>query len=191
VTDTSGNTATCTQTVTVVDAEDPTLTCPADMNVDINEGDLFTIPDYTGDAVTTDNCTAAPVLTQDPVVGVQVGAGVTVITITSTDDAGNAVTCAFDLTVNEIVLGLDDNTLSSELILFPNPTSGQLTLLNNSSEVLNSITITDVNGRIIQTIQLTNAGTETSFSIEPLAQGMYFVRIDAENTSSIKRIVKR
>ncbi len=191
VTDTSGNTATCTQTVTVVDAEDPTLTCPADLTVDVNEGDLFTIPDYTGNAVTTDNCTAAPVLTQDPAVGTQVGAGVSVITITSTDDAGNAVSCTFDLTVNEIVLGLDDNPLNIELVLYPNPTNGQLTLVNMGSEVLNTITITDVNGRIIQTINLANAGTKTSFSIAPLAQGLYFVRIDAESSSTIKRIVKR
>lgn len=190
VTDTAGNTATCTQNVTVVDAEDPTLTCPADVTVDVNEGELFTIPDYTGDAVTADNCTASPTLTQDPVVGTQVGVGNTVITITSTDDAGNDVTCTFTVTVNEL-LGLDDNPLSNDLVLFPNPTGGQLTLLNNGSEILNSITITDVNGRIIQTINLTNAGTQTNFSIEPLAQGMYFVRIDSENSSSIKQIVKR
>jgi extracellular elastinolytic metalloproteinase len=191
VTDTAGNTATCTQTITVVDAEDPTLTCPADLTVDVNEGDLFTIPDYTGDAVAADNCTASPTLTQDPAAGTQVGAGATVITITAEDESGNSTSCIFALTVNEIILGLDDNALSNQIALYPNPTSGQLTLLNTSDEVLTAITITDVNGRIIQTIKLSDAGSETNFSIASLAQGMYFVKIDGENASTIKRIIKQ
>lgn len=190
VTDTAGNTATCTQEVTVVDAEDPEITCPADVAVDVNEGELFTVPDYTGDASATDNCTASPALSQDPAAGTQVGAGVTTITITAEDDAGNSQDCTFDLTVNEIVLGLDDNELSNQLVLYPNPTSGQLTLLNTSNETLTGLTITDVNGRVVQTISLSNAGTQTEFSIQSLAQGMYFVRIDAENSSSIKSIIK-
>ncbi|MEL6812949.1 MAG: M36 family metallopeptidase, partial [Bacteroidota bacterium] len=151
VTDTSGNTATCTQEVTVVDAEDPTLTCPADVTVEVNPGELFTLPDYTTDAVTADNCTAAPALTQDPVAGTQVGVGANVITITSTDDAGNSVSCIFVVTVNELILGIEDNALNNEVVLFPNPTSGQLTLLNGGNEVLTALTISDVNGRIINT----------------------------------------
>lgn len=190
VTDTAGNTATCTQEVTVVDAEDPALTCPADVEVDVNEGELYTLPDYTGDATATDNCTSSPALSQDPAAGTQVGLGDTVITITAVDDAGNDVTCTFTVTVNEL-LGLDDNAFSNLIALYPNPTSGELTLLNTSDEVLNSITITDVNGRIIQTIKLNGATSQTNFSIETLAQGMYFVRIDAENSSTIKQIVKR
>jgi len=190
VTDTAGNTATCTQEVTVVDGEDPDLTCPADLTVEVIEGELFTIPDYTGDAVATDNCTTSPTLTQDPAAGTQVGVGATPITITAEDDAGNNVSCIFVLTV-DILLGLDDSALSNQLVLYPNPTSGQLTLLNTSNEVLQSLTITDVNGRTIQTISLEGADTQTHFSIEPLAQGMYFVRIDAENSSAIKQIVKQ
>jgi extracellular elastinolytic metalloproteinase len=190
VTDTAGNTATCTQIVTVVDNEDPTLTCPADLTVEVNEGELFTLPDYTGDAVATDNCTTSPSLTQDPAAGTDVGVGTTVITITAEDDSGNTVSCTFTVTVN-LILGLDDNALSTQIILFPNPTQGILTLVNNSNEVLTSITITDVNGRTIETIDLQNAGTNTNFSIEPLAQGMYFVRIDTESSMTVKQIVKQ
>ncbi|TDI79611.1 MAG: HYR domain-containing protein [Bacteroidetes bacterium] len=189
VTDTAGNTATCTQIVTVVDNEDPTLTCPADQTVEINEGELFTLPDYTVDAVATDNCTNPPTLTQDPVAGTQVGLGTTVITITAEDDSANTATCTFTVTVN-LILGLDDNVLSNQMVLFPNPTQGLLTLVNNSNEMLTGITITDVNGRTIQTIDLQNAGTHTNFSIKPLAQGMYFVHIDTEFSTTVKQIVK-
>ncbi|MDC8005194.1 M36 family metallopeptidase [Aureisphaera galaxeae] len=190
VTDAAGNTATCTQTVTVTDDEDPTVTCPADVTVTVNPGELYTLPDYTGSASATDNCTAAPALSQDPAAGTDVGVGTTVVTITATDDAGNTSTCTFDVVVDE-VLGLNDTTLSNQLVLFPNPTSGELTLVNNSTEVLTSITITDVNGRTIQTIDMRNATTRINFSIDALAAGLYFARIDSENSSAVKQIIKR
>ena len=37
-TDGSGNTATCSQVVTVEDNEDPTITCPGDVTVDTDTG---------------------------------------------------------------------------------------------------------------------------------------------------------
>ncbi len=190
VTDAAGNTATCTQTVTVTDDEDPTVTCPADETVTVNQGELYTLPDYTGSASAADNCTAAPTLTQDPAAGTDVGPGDTTITITATDDAGNTGTCTFTVTVDEI-LGVNDTTLNNQLVLFPNPTSGILTLVNNGNEVLTQMTITDVNGRIIQTINMQNADARTNISIEALAAGMYFIRIDSENSSAVKQVVKR
>ncbi|NNM23143.1 MAG: HYR domain-containing protein [Flavobacteriaceae bacterium] len=189
-TDAAGNIATCTQDVTVVDAEAPSVDCPADVEVDVNEGELYTLPDYTGDVISSDNCTTSPVLTQDPVAGTEVGPGVTTITIISTDDAGNAADCTFTVTVTEL-LGVDDNLFGNEIVLFPNPTDGRLTLINSGSEEIQTITITDVNGRTIQTLKPQNTTSRIDFSIEALAQGMYFVRIDAEASNTIKRIVKK
>lgn len=190
VTDTAGNTATCTQIVTVTDGEDPAVTCPADVSETVNPGEQYTIPDYTGGASATDNCTAAPALTQSPAAGTDVGVGVTVITITATDDAGNVGTCTFELTVSE-TLGLEDNELSTQIVLYPNPTRGALTLINNSSEILKQLTIVDVNGRTIQTISLENAGVNTNFTIDQLATGMYFVTIETQNSATVKQIVKQ
>ncbi len=189
-TDAAGNTATCTQVVTVTDDEDPTVTCPADETVTVNSGELYTLPDYSGSATAADNCTASPALSQDPAAGTDVGAGTTVITITATDDAGNSTTCTFEVTVDEI-LSIADSAFSSQLVLYPNPTTGVLTLLNNSNEVLTQLTITDVNGRTIQTINLQESEIQTSFNIDNLATGMYFVRIDSETASAVKQIVKR
>ena len=39
--------------------------------------------------------------------------------------------------------------------------------------------------------QLKEAGMETNFSLESLATGMYFVKINAADTSIVKRIVKQ
>ncbi len=180
------------RTLTEVNAETeaPVITCPANVTVQVNVGDQFTLPDYTGDASATDNCTPGAVITQDPVAGTMVGAGVTTMTMTATDAAGNTDTCTFTVTVEE-VLGLEDSEFYNNIMLYPNPTTGLITLMNKTTVQLENAVITDVNGRTIKTIDLSEAGIETNFSLESLATGMYFVKINAENTSIVKRIVKQ
>lgn len=180
-----------TETIVTVDAEDPSVTCPANTTENTPVGVPFTLPDYTPLASATDNCTGtAPVLTQSPASGTQVGPGVTVITITATDAAGNASDCTFEVDVVEI-LGVNDNVLSNQIQLYPNPTQGDLILINSGTELLVKATIIDVNGRIIETFDLRNAGAETSMSVESLSTGMYFVQIESESTSIVKQIVKQ
>jgi len=56
---------------------------------------------------------------------------------------------------------------------------------------LKNIIITDVKGRTIKNIDLSGAGIETNFSLDELATGMYFVKINAVDTNIVKRIVKQ
>lgn len=167
----------------------PTISCPADITESVNAGEDFTIPDYTGSATATDNCNVSS-LTQDPVAGTTVGLGDTIITITATDEAGNSEDCSFTLTVDEI-LGLNSNDFGSTISLYPNPTEGELILVNNSNQNLRMLTISDVNGRIIQTLDLSRSGVNTPLSVDQLATGMYFVRIESESATAVKRIIKR
>ncbi|WP_197463471.1 BspA family leucine-rich repeat surface protein [Cochleicola gelatinilyticus] len=98
VTDTDGNTATCTAVVTIRDTIAPEIVCPENQIGSIDSTCLFTIPDYTLEATATDNC-AMPIIVQDPVPGSTVGAGITVITITATDGT-NTSSCSFTLDVD-------------------------------------------------------------------------------------------
>jgi len=141
-------------------------------------------------ATAADNCTASPTITQDPVAGTMVGVGVTVITMTATDEAGNEATCTFEVTVDEL-LGVGESDLSNYIVLYPNPTQGSLTLVNGTTTELLSVVITDVNGRTIQTIDLSNSGMNTELSVDALATGMYFVQIHTATTSIVKRIIKQ
>jgi len=104
-TDEAGNTNTCEFEVTVLDLEDPTITCPADQDLRTNSSCSANLPDYTGSAVATDNC-PAPVgitITQSPAPGTLVsGLGtVQVITLTAEDDSGNTSTCNFQVTLTD------------------------------------------------------------------------------------------
>jgi hypothetical protein len=59
------------------------------------------VPDFTSGVTASDNCDTSLTITQDPAVGTVVGPGVTSVTITVTDDAGNTDTCSADFTVTE------------------------------------------------------------------------------------------
>ncbi len=179
-----------TPTDVTVETEVPIITCPADSVVEVNQGDLFTIPDYTATVSATDNCTTNPVITQDPIAGTQIGAGDTVITMTATDEAGNTSSCTFTVTVDEI-LGIDNPEFTTSILVFPNPTSDLITVKNKTTEQLVSITIFDLNGRIVKINSSLDEGRETQIDLTTLASGLYFLKINTKNTSLIKRIIKR
>jgi extracellular elastinolytic metalloproteinase len=121
--------------------------------------------------------------------------GANVVTVTVTDTDGNSANCTSTVTVTDplvvCVLGIEDNELESSVRIFPNPTSGQVTLFNDSNMDINNITILDINGRIIKQITMDSTTTNINFSLVSLAQGMYFVKIENETTSIVKRILKQ
>ncbi|HEY9173663.1 MAG TPA: HYR domain-containing protein [Verrucomicrobiae bacterium] len=94
-TDSSGNTATCVQRVTVVDREPPTLSCPADIALPCSIDLLVPV---TFSASAQDNCTAQPIVTCNLPSGSGFPVGVTTVTCTATDEAGNTSTCTFKVT---------------------------------------------------------------------------------------------
>ena len=179
------------RTPTEVTVEDiaPEITCLDDVAETIEEGTMFTLPDYTGDTAATDNCAANPTITQEPIAGTEIGEGTTEVTMTASDGE-NEVTCTFNVVI-ETILGIGDETFYNSVVLYPNPTKGAVILSNRSNKKLTTAIITDVNGRVIQTINLDNSGIETVISMNQYASGMYFVKIETTNASIIKRIVKQ
>ncbi|MDN3725548.1 HYR domain-containing protein, partial [Aequorivita sp. SDUM287046] len=132
--DSNGNLATCTATVTVVDALAPVVTCPADQTVDPGAGNLFYIlPDYfgTGAATATDNCTDPITITgQDPAPGTALPDGTYTITLTATDQYGNVGSCGFELIVDTVLgAGGPAQDLGS-VSLYPVPTKHLLNVGN-------------------------------------------------------------
>ncbi|MDA0714288.1 MAG: FG-GAP-like repeat-containing protein, partial [Bacteroidetes bacterium] len=100
--DLAGNSATCTQNVTVTDDEAPVITvCPTDRNIAANSSDGFTMLDYTSEVTASDNCTFLGdlIITQSPLAGDTVF-GNQVVTISIEDQSGNLTTCQFALTLN-------------------------------------------------------------------------------------------
>ena len=99
VTDVSGRTATCPQTVTVTDDEDPTIVgCPSDITVNADAGGCHAVVSWT-EPTADDNC-GIQSLSPDHSPG-EMFSGTTTVTYTATDLHGNTATCSFDVTVLE------------------------------------------------------------------------------------------
>ncbi|QQS29307.1 MAG: HYR domain-containing protein [Sphingobacteriales bacterium] len=114
-TDAAGNTATCGQTVTVVDNEAPTISCPVDQGVNANLNTCtgtFTIADpvndncsgatygYIQSGATTGTASGFPDGSGSGPISFNIGT--TTVTLVGTDAANNTASCSFTLTVYDI-----------------------------------------------------------------------------------------
>ncbi len=101
VTDASGNTDTCTFTVTVNDTEAPEITCPGNITQNNDPGVCGAVITYTA-PVGTDNCSGASTAqTAGLASGALYPIGTTTNTFVVTDASGNTATCSFTVTIND------------------------------------------------------------------------------------------
>lgn len=98
-TDAAGNTGSCTFTVTVVDEQDPVVTCPANISLVAPAGQCAANATYT--ATATDNCPGVGAPTCVPASGSSFPVGTTTVTCSATDAAGNEGSCSFTVTVTD------------------------------------------------------------------------------------------
>ncbi|MDH7460323.1 T9SS type A sorting domain-containing protein [Chitinophagaceae bacterium 26-R-25] len=96
-TDACGNSATCTQTITVQDITPPTIACVSDVKVECGAA---TDTASTGIPVATDNC-GKPTLTHNDVTSSKNCYSVITRTWTATDGCGNTATCVQHITVTD------------------------------------------------------------------------------------------
>ena len=190
-TDASGNIASCSVEVVVVDTMAPVLTCPEDVSVMVDPDGTHTVADYigSGEATATDNCTD-PVtdFTQDPAPGTVLGVGEWVVTFTATDEYGNVSTC--DMNLDLTLLGNEDNELSNAIALYPNPAGEQVTISNSSNIALETAMIYDLNGKLVSQINLQDMQSERVIDVSSYATGVYMVQITGEQSSVVKRMIK-
>ncbi|RKS42742.1 gliding motility-associated-like protein, partial [Gillisia mitskevichiae] len=101
-TDASGNTSTCSFTITITDEEPPTILCPANIDMDVDQGICGAVVTFET-PIATDNSNFEVTITQTagPTSGEVFPVGTTTVTFTATDSAGNSASCSFDVTVND------------------------------------------------------------------------------------------
>jgi len=102
--DGNGNTGTCTLTVTLKDVTKPSITCPANVTVNVNASCQGSIGAYSPAAL-SDNCTPNPTITQSPASGTLISGhnSVSTVTLTATDGAGNTQTCTMTVTLKDMM----------------------------------------------------------------------------------------
>ncbi|WP_033961693.1 BspA family leucine-rich repeat surface protein [Psychroserpens jangbogonensis] len=124
VTDSAGLTATCDQTVTVVDNIPPTITCPSDITLNTDAGLCTASSVSLGTPTTTDNCSVG--YNNDAPVAFSIGT--TTVTWTATDGSGNTATCTQDVTVED---NENPNAICQNISVQLNPGFGSITIAPN------------------------------------------------------------
>ncbi|WP_282030872.1 T9SS type A sorting domain-containing protein [Winogradskyella eximia] len=91
-------------------------------------------------------------------------------------------------TVNtEIVAPLSVGEFNAQSIqVYPNPVKNKLEI--TSSQVIDYLTIVDINGRVLKEIKLSNL--EYSLDVSGLTKGVYFLEIQSGESKSTKKFVK-
>jgi hypothetical protein len=105
-----------------------------------------------------------------------------------------------DESANQLGVNVDNfvinGTLSSQnfelnnIVLYPNPSKGIFNIALGTIEPT-AIDVYDVTGKVVwskKDFSITNA--EVSLDLSSVAQGIYFVKISADNQSTVKRIIK-
>jgi len=174
VTDNSGNVASCTSVITVVDLIAPVIMCPSNQAQEIESG-TFAIPDYTNNLETSgsDNCGNTELnWTQSPLAGTQLEVGIYDVMLTASDVSGNETSCSFQLEVSLVnsIGSIERETIS----VYPNPASN---LISFQTSFTTSFQVTVINafGQIVMSVLMNNG---TPLEISELASGEYILKIE-------------
>lgn len=81
------------------------------------------------------------------------------------------------------------NVAYSKFSVYPNPTNGLVTISNDENSALQSVNITDLNGRTVKSLKL-NGEANSQINISDLSAGVYMMNIASDQGTVTKKIVK-
>jgi len=90
----------------------------------------------------------------------------------------------------EEFLSVDDVVLQS-VELYPNPATTALTILNQENIPLQQVQLLDVTGKVVSDIRLDIVDQQVILDISKLASGLYMVKIESNQGSSVRKLIKK
>lgn len=81
------------------------------------------------------------------------------------------------------------DVLANKFSVYPNPANNIVKISNTSNYLLNSVSISDLNGRTVKTLKL-NGEASAQINISDLSSGIYMMNISSDQGSVTKKIVK-
>ncbi|WP_196892902.1 HYR domain-containing protein [Aureivirga marina] len=179
-----GNTDTFTFTVLIKDETMPVIEegCPENQVILLDYGSQYTMEDFMGDIVVSDNCTFE--VTQDPEVGELLPFGMHIVKIKVEDISGNIEICEFELQLDE-----DISVGEEELVnfnIYPNPTRDYLYI--SSSRIVDTVEIYSLLGQKVMTVSETNIN---QVDVSELEIGTYLIVCKSDEFSLQKKFIKR
>jgi hypothetical protein len=93
------------------------------------------------------------------------------------------------MTNSECSLSVDDNFLSNNIKIYPNPAKTTLFIDNPTGISLNNGAIYDISGRLITNINSKLNNNLTSINVSSLSSGIYFLKLNSENASTTFKFI--
>jgi hypothetical protein len=117
------------------------------------------------------------------------------------DDAATGTICAFagdSVQVNFLAatdpncdaVGIAENEIEGSLVLFPNPTSGQITISSTEFNRVDAVKILSIDGKLVQDYGTVVLGDgRFVMDLEHLDDGVYFLQVESAGQQGMKRFV--
>ena len=84
-----------------------------------------------------------------------------------------------------------NNIKNNSISIYPNPTTGIITIENNSQLTNNNeqLTITDITGKIVSNFQFSIFNSQFSIDLSEYGKGVYFIRIQTDTSFICKKVI--
>ena len=86
-------------------------------------------------------------------------------------------------------VGIENITLANSISLMPNPADNYIDLRVNSNVSVNEAVVYNAFGQMVKTVSLTD--NHARIDLSDMASGMYFVRVNGENTTATKKFIRK
>ncbi|MGJ8745044.1 T9SS type A sorting domain-containing protein [Polaribacter sp.] len=180
VADASNNSDAKTAIVTVEDTVKPTA-IGKDITVDLDGNASVTITANDVDNGSSDNCNFT--LSIDVDTFTLEGVYPVVLTVTDSDLNTNSATIMVTVTDKSLSIKVADTPF--EFNIYPVPTKEILHI--SSDKTINTITVFDLNGKLVLNIKKPK---QNQIQVSDLSNGVYMIKINTENESSVKYFIK-
>lgn len=185
--DECGNSTQVVRTIEIADSEGPEFECPENIIHMLQNGDsLFVLPNLTENLVVQDNCSEIIITQQSIEQNQTFEIGMYEVEVSAIDECGNSTVCNVSVIV-DVATG-NSSISKPDIVIYPNPTTGQLNILRNE----NGPVLIELFGMHGQRVLTENHSTsEFSIDLSHLSKAMYTMRLTDDKQTITQRIVLR
>ena len=89
------------------------------------------------------------------------------------------------------ILAVENTEIGNNLQVFPNPTSGILTIQNSKQMKLDNAQVYSANGQLIKSFNLNSNAKSATIDLSGFVKGTYLIKVNSENESTNVKVIKK